>query len=344
MSQPQGGQNRQIKSRPGSRAGSTAPPGNSWAQHVGWDTKIRPLNHAEYDNAPEVKKLRELVQRSFTVPAWLTNPESPQYDLYRLHSDRFRTIAEDLADETSASDYTQDKDDKSLSFDVAECLPNLLQIVCQVDALQAAVMGFEPMEADRRHPIDTLGSLVWDAQSDGFTYRLERKLQIPGPPGRSGWTKPDACAFIQMLNTPASKASPDLRPALSCFPRVASIDPDCRYVLHWVTEFKRGGQENLSKQQVVEGLVTALYQRRALGFPNHFVFGTAHHSKIFLEVLAATWVPSEPVDPGADSVQEVDPQSASPPVDHENDPAGNSSLRGDTAGGTSRAGQKFTDT
>ncbi|KAG8701418.1 hypothetical protein FRC11_012186, partial [Ceratobasidium sp. 423] len=295
-----------------------------------------------YDNLPKINKLRELVQRSFTVPAWLANPESPEYP-YRVHKDLFRESVEELADRVSAPPYTKDEDDMPLSADVEGCLPNLLQIVRQVDALQAAVMGFEPMEADRRYPMDTLGSLVWDAQSDRLTYRVGRKLQIPGPLGYTAWTKPDACAFIQILKHPILKTPTDLKSALSCFPRVGSKDPDCRFILHWVTGFKRGGQEKLSKQQVVEGLVTALYQRRALGFPNHFVFGTAHHSQVFLEVLAATWIPSEPVDSGVDSKQEVDPQTAAPPLDQENDPAAHSSLRGGTTGGASRAGQNLAD-
>ncbi|KAG8686296.1 hypothetical protein FRC11_009190, partial [Ceratobasidium sp. 423] len=234
-----------------------------------------------YDNLPKIKELRDLVQKSFTVP------KSSKYPYKnRCHDD-----IDQLANGVSASRYTQDGDDMSLSADVEECLPNLLQIVRQVDALQ--VLGLDPLEADRRHPIDTLGSLVWDIQSDGLVYRTQ------------------------------------------------SGSPECRFILHWVTEFKRTGDEKPSKQQVVEGLVSGLYQRRALGFPNHFIFGTAHHSETTLEVLAATWVPSEPVDPRADSLQDVDRQSAAPPVDQEDDPAGSLSLKGYTTGGTSGAGPKL---
>ncbi|KAG8750678.1 hypothetical protein FRC11_010183, partial [Ceratobasidium sp. 423] len=80
--------------------------------------------------------------------------------------------------------------------------------------------------------------------------------------------------------------------------------------------------------------------RRALGFPNHFIFGTAHYSGTSLEVLAATWVPSEPVDPEADSVQEVVSRSTASLVDQENDPAASLSPGDDTLGGTSGAGPR----
>ncbi|CAE6511545.1 unnamed protein product [Rhizoctonia solani] len=205
MSQPQEGQaSPRARSRRISQAESTAAR-RRWARHVGWDVKIRPLNDAEYDSLPKVKKLRELVQRSFTVPAWLANPELPQYDLYRLHTNHLRIDAKRLVD--------------------------------------------------------------------------------------------------------------------------------------GVTEFNC--LERISKHQVVDGLVSAPYQRRVLGFPNHFVFGTAHFYKTDLEVLAATWVPPEPIDPGAGSMQ--DPQSSVPPVNQEYDPTADLSLKGDTEGGMPKADQKLVD-
>lgn len=41
-------------------------------------------------------------------------------------------------------------------------------------------------------------------------------------------------------------------------------------------------------------MVSGLYQRRALGFKDHFVFGMAHHSTRLLDVFAATWENPEP--------------------------------------------------
>ncbi|CAE6479276.1 unnamed protein product [Rhizoctonia solani] len=46
------------------------------------------------------------------------------------------------------------------------------------------------MESDRRHPLDTLGSLVWDLQSDeSVVYRTEQKLAIPCLQGQDEYAR-----------------------------------------------------------------------------------------------------------------------------------------------------------
>ncbi|KDN36855.1 hypothetical protein RSAG8_10553, partial [Rhizoctonia solani AG-8 WAC10335] len=134
------------------------------------------------------------------------------------------------------------------------------------------------------------------------------------------------------------------KPALSCFPRIGPVAVDCGYVPHWVTEFKRHHSEQASNRQVVQGLVSTLYPRRVLGFPNHLVFGTARHTRTVLEVLAATWVPSdEPVGPGAYSGQETNTKSAVPSVGRVDDPSGNSSRGSNAAGGETGIGKTAVD-
>ncbi|KDN36315.1 hypothetical protein RSAG8_10937, partial [Rhizoctonia solani AG-8 WAC10335] len=335
-----------AESQAGSRTTSRAGVNPNWMEYVRWDGEFRSLNDAAYNQLPEVKELRELVKKSFTVPAWIANIESPQLASYKS-PERLGAIVQFLSDEVSTRKYIKDKDDLELSVDVQESLPFILHIRLQVDALQKHASTLEPMEADRRHPVDTLGSLVWDRQSDGLmVYRAERKLAIPhhitnkkpNNTPRLSDTQPDACAFITMLDfqdLPVGSTT-----ALSCFPRAESIDPEYRYALHWVTEFKRDHDDAVSKSQVVEGLVSALYQRRAFGFPNHFVFGTAHHSRTVLEVLAATWVPSdEPVDTGAPS-QEANTKNVVPPENQSNDTTGNLSRGDDPASDPPKTGER----
>lgn len=62
--------------------------------------------------------------------------------------------------------------------------------------------------------------------------------------------------------------------------------PDEFLVLHMVNEYKL---DTLGQNQVLMGLATALYQRRVLGFEDHFVFGTIHFDKVRLRAVAATW-------------------------------------------------------
>ncbi|CUA78003.1 hypothetical protein RSOLAG22IIIB_12970 [Rhizoctonia solani] len=200
------------------------------------------------------------------------------------------------------------------------------------------------MESDRRHPLDTLGTLVWEYQSNqDMIYRTHKQLQIPLP--ATYCPRPDGCAFIQIIEGPSASVKGDLGPALSCFPRVGAANVDCDHILHWVTEFKRDLSEVASKRRVVEGLVSALYQRRALGFPNHFVFGTADHSQTSLEVLAATWVPSD--EPVERATQEANVENVVPPAGQVNGPSGSSLQVGDTTGDipptVEKAGDKTAD-
>ncbi|CUA77941.1 hypothetical protein RSOLAG22IIIB_12926 [Rhizoctonia solani] len=158
------------------------------------------------------------------------------------------------------------------------------------------------MESDRRHPLDTLGTLVWDVQSNEDIIYRSCKYEVPHHTFQSQTV-----------------------PTLSCFARDEDSMPEYRYAPHWVTEFNRDLGKLASERQVVEGLVSALYQRRGPGFPNHLVFGTAHYNEIILEVLAATWVPSdEPVKPEGQSAQEANIESTVLPAGQVNDPLANS--------------------
>ncbi|CAE7069960.1 unnamed protein product [Rhizoctonia solani] len=330
----------QAESQAGSRTESQAR--RTWADCVGWDGEFRPLNDVAYKERPEVKKLNELVQESFAVPAWLANTKSPQYVHYSTHmKDRFY-IVEYLAGYVSGPCYKTSENDK-LSANVVECLPLILHIIYQTHILESKNAKLGAAETDRRHPVDMLGSLVWDFHSDGLVaYRTERQLQIPYAHLKNvSYVKPDACAFIPVPKD-IPIVPPQAKSGLSCFFPTQS-SPGHKYLLHWVTEFKSRGHTANSRHQVVEGLVSALYQRRAFGFPNHFVFGTAHHSGTTLEVLAATWVRSEPVNSGTYPKHEANAKSTAPAVGQASVPSG-SELRGaDGAGGESKTDTGVTE-
>ncbi|CAE6432165.1 unnamed protein product [Rhizoctonia solani] len=318
----------------------------TWTRHVRWDGEFRQLDDDTYGHLSHVRKLRELVQKPLIVPAWLANIESPQYEPYRKRMECYRKYIGGLSKAAAVSKYAKNADDSGLSSEVEECLPLILHIRHHAASLQLHSLHLEPMEDDRRHPVDTLGSLVWDFQSDArVIYRAERTLQVPRPSAKHpSYTKPDACAFIPIPDGPAALALMDLVPALSCFPRTGSVSAECGFVVHWVTEFKRHHSEAASKRQVVKGLVSGLYQRRALGFPNHLVFGTAHHSRTVLEVLAATWVPSnEHINSEAPLAQEANTSSIQPPVGQANDPLVNSSQGGDAVGDDYETGETAMD-
>ncbi|CAE6485202.1 unnamed protein product, partial [Rhizoctonia solani] len=254
---------------PEGSATSQAAADTDWMQYVGWDGEFHLLDDVAYDQRPEVKKLRKILDKSFIIPAWLADIESPEWATYK-RTQRLRDSASNLSSKMSLPKYTSNNDE-GLSFDVQESLAFILHIPRHAIALQSHFLPLEPMEADRRHPVDTLGSLVWDFQSaEHVIYRTD------------------------------------------------SLTSHHIYILHWVTEYKRDQDQLDSKRQVAEGLVSALYQRRAYGFPDHFVFGTAHYSRTVIEVVAATWVRSgEPVarpqEAKTASVMPLDDQNTSSP-------------------------------
>ncbi|QRV84697.1 hypothetical protein RhiJN_12713 [Ceratobasidium sp. AG-Ba] len=105
--------------------------------------------------------------------------------------------------------------------------------------------------------------------------------------------RPDVSIFIHLLLR-VTGYQKNVSKSCSSVACASSALPD--YILHWVTEYKKAGSPTAPLRQVLEGLVTGLYQRRALGFVDHFVFGMVHHSKYLVDVLAATWEPVDSVD------------------------------------------------
>ncbi|KAF9503255.1 hypothetical protein BS47DRAFT_844289 [Hydnum rufescens UP504] len=57
-------------------------------------------------------------------------------------------------------------------------------------------------------------------------------------------------------------------------------------VLHWLVEHK---EETVGYRQLSFCLAAAVHQRRALGFPEHYVFGAAHVEAGEITTYAATW-------------------------------------------------------
>ncbi|KEP45135.1 hypothetical protein V565_313450 [Rhizoctonia solani 123E] len=321
-----------AQSQEGSATWSGADP--EWIEYVGWDGEFHPLDDVTYHRRPEAENLKKIVEKSLIAPAWMANIESPEWAVY--NKGRLRHATLHLSLNMPLAEFTFKNDDEELSFDVQESLAFILHIPRHAAALKLHCSDIKPVEADRRHPVDTLGFLVWNLQSDGrVVYRTERKLAIPCLPTQenTGQVQSDACAFIYLpLTTPPVAA----RAALS-------TTADNRFAPHWVTEYKRDHDELGSKDQVAEGLVSALYQRRAYGFPNHFVFGSAHYSRTTIEVLAATWVRSDEfADPGARS-QGAKTASAVSPEDPKTNPADNSLQQGDRTSRPPKTGKENTD-
>lgn len=80
--------------------------------------------------------------------------------------------------------------------------------------------------------------------------------------------------------------------ARACSSLSEHVENGYKFVTHWATEFKRDRRDQQAcTNQVTMAMVSGLYQRRALGLTNHFVFGTVHIPGDKLVVLAGRWNP-----------------------------------------------------
>ncbi|KAF8595583.1 hypothetical protein BDV93DRAFT_528579 [Ceratobasidium sp. AG-I] len=112
-------------------------------------------------------------------------------------------------------------------------------------------------------------------------------------------TKPDSAVFFRVFDGHGLGYSAKVELACSS---LAPASANESFVIHWATEFKQEHSEQETKKRLFRPLVSGLYQRRAFGFPDHYVFGTAHHSTTTLEAFAATWeMPAKRKAPESDS-------------------------------------------
>lgn len=115
-------------------------------------------------------------------------------------------------------------------------------------------------------------------------------------------TTADSLACIHVGHKIFSMTCASLLHIYSCFPK-----PTTSLVLpHCIVDFQGPGIPlALSDHQVQLGMVSALYQRRALGFPHQFVFGIFYLYGYYVNVYAARWEPA--AKPGTNTEAEHRP-------------------------------------
>ncbi|KDN33559.1 hypothetical protein RSAG8_13355, partial [Rhizoctonia solani AG-8 WAC10335] len=269
---------------------------DNWADKVGLLTGIRQLDDEKYQNTPEVCALETLLSEAKVAPKWLADLDSPFYLPYR--SGVFQRVTSALAHTVTRLGLTLSDKDPTLDVEVAQCLPNLLAV-----CLSGSCSHNRSTEADRRCHMNALLSCLFDFQgSSKMFHGNERPLRLPEPVSDAG-VIPDSSVFFTI--DPILFAGLRERIAQGCTVVHPSSPLPSGQVLHSVTEYKRKLGLTESRQQVQEGLTSALYQRRALGFMDHFVFGTSHHNRTSLEVVAASWVSADEEAP-PDRTMEID--------------------------------------
>ncbi|QRW00997.1 hypothetical protein RhiJN_29015 [Ceratobasidium sp. AG-Ba] len=204
---------------------------------------------------PSNGPLAELYDNSQRVPRWVIDPES-QY--HKLYSSLYGQSLDELAGTPSEVITVGEPTEESASQDLAHALPHIAHVVQRHISLSLfdhhrAIYS----KADLCQPLDRLATHVWCTEvgtKQGYLFRTAYF---------------DASALPGLICT-ANKV-----------PRLELV--------HWIAEHEKTDDQLESvERRVYYGMVSSLWQRRALGYMDQFVFATAHIEQQ-LTVYAATW-------------------------------------------------------
>ncbi|KAB5589561.1 hypothetical protein CTheo_6987 [Ceratobasidium theobromae] len=279
-----------------------------WAKSIHLDQEI-------YQDLPD--ELQGLLEASRKFPAWLGDPDADQFKPYRkIFAVEITNLQRGLARRTT--DVVSEQTDPETAEQLSLVLPLILSIPLRyLDLLMTAQICGQANQAEIRTAVDQLLNHAWrDKGAPNFVHLLERKLQLPesyaeGSICVTETTSDSIVLFWHPGEEFPSKflCMPLEAPALSCLARKHTLA-----VLHWATEYTQDDALAASRQTRM-AMVSGLYQRRALGFIDHFVFGTAHSGNR-LEVFAGRWEPVESPDQetGASPAEQDAPtQDTTPP-------------------------------
>ncbi|KAF8602045.1 hypothetical protein BDV93DRAFT_524261 [Ceratobasidium sp. AG-I] len=275
---------------------------NSWAAAV---------NLNIHDNIHLPQELLGLRDIMLMFPTWLRTDEDNVRTLNAYSYPESDALMNELRAEISDSSNLRFEDNDTNS-NLHLAMPVILETCGHLRMLCADHLRFHYTEADFRWPINHLMQFVWKSSNkDLMKVFLERVLALPSTvgadfPSLCSTTIADSVTCISLGLEPLAAISYDTRSIYSCFPTATSV----LLLPHCIIDVKTPEiDEVVSDRQVLFGMVSALYQRRALGFPQQFVFGISHGSGSFVYVYAARWE-----NVGVGRLTERSPQPSGPSV------------------------------
>ncbi|KAJ1299565.1 hypothetical protein OPQ81_011972 [Rhizoctonia solani] len=213
--------------------------------------------------------IRKIQSASTKYPLWLTDENSPQlkYIPRKFHP----SYAED-----------EDRD-----------LCAAILIILQSHHHHKAALAFpgDPTEMDMRIGIDNIISHIYDVEDTNYIgYWTERDLKLPSNHSSNiATTTTDGFSFFISPDYDTYARMPQMIEAVTaCSAPGASKD---LIVVHCVVEYKRTSS---GANQAMMGLVSGLYQRKALDQRDHFVFGIFQDDRDLISVVAAIWRKDDP--------------------------------------------------
>ncbi|KAB5590209.1 hypothetical protein CTheo_6356 [Ceratobasidium theobromae] len=301
-----------------------------WAELIHLDQELK-------QNLPE--ELQGLVDASRKFPAWLGDPNADEFKPYDgIFPSQIAGMQTNLPEDMT--NVVRDQAGAEATKWLPLALLPILNIPKTYDYLsKVESYGGHMSETDMRTTLDQLLNHVWHNEAAPnfahlyvpspvgtkqayMIFSLERKLQLPKPNSEDATPVTETISdSIVLFWDPEDrfrilfKSGPRRKPALSCLAREHTPA-----ALHWATEYKQDDPLAVSRQTRM-AMVSGLYQRRALGFMDHFVFGTAHSGNR-LDVFAGRWESvKSPADQatGASPAEEDAPKSQATPDQKDQD-------------------------
>ncbi|KAG8731111.1 hypothetical protein FRC12_019893 [Ceratobasidium sp. 428] len=251
-----------------------------WANEVHCGPLPPQLAAVDPEALPE--PLLAMVKESKKLPKWVFDENSDFYRRFKLVGRRISMPKFIARPDTNA----EEPSDPITAELLVHALPHVVFISNQHRKLLKPGDAHFVNETSLRIPIDRLTSHVCEEEleTDRFIARLDCRLRLPSTEA----VQIDGCtagsvAFFCSPSLPIEMFSSELREGLVC----TSAEPQLLEYVHWVTDYRQADMAEVCRK-VCYGMVSSLWQRRALGRMNDFVFGTglAGHS---LTVYAAQW-------------------------------------------------------
>ncbi|KAJ1300534.1 hypothetical protein OPQ81_002190 [Rhizoctonia solani] len=248
------------------------------------------LNPNIWENIPAddvFEPIRKLQAASAKYPLWLTNENSPQFKYIpkKYYRERDVLCYEAKVDiDTNAASYAEDEDQ-----DLCAAIPMIFQSYHH----HLAVLDFpdHATEMDMRVGMDNIISHIYDVEDTKYAeYWMEHNLKLPA--NRSfniAATTTDGFSFFILDKHPTYGRTPQVRRAMTAYGGTGGSKN--LLVVHCVVEYKRSSS---GANQAMMGLVSGLYQRKALDQRDHFVFGMFQYDTDSFTVVAAIWRKDDP--------------------------------------------------
>ncbi|QRV77448.1 hypothetical protein RhiJN_05463 [Ceratobasidium sp. AG-Ba] len=232
-----------------------------------------------------LKPLCDILESAKLIPRWLVRAESSQLASSQQFRSEIELLCADIEEDATLPLERRDFQPHDQNDTELQSAINPILSACRITKRLLENLNPRPNEADLRTPVDALMQFLHNIEETNIHHSHECLLKVPEvpPPVRIASVKPDAA---DMILFPTLRGYDSVTgPQLSC--HYLSSQPLTLLVVHCVTEYK--SLDAKGDCQALVAIVSAMYQRLALGFDKHLIFGIIHSYGVDYRVVAAVW-------------------------------------------------------